>query len=120
VAANQAVAAVSACERVVLLAPASTRGGDALGRVDARLADLGVGVDATLSTFGALPDADAAIPESATRDVADAPTAVAGEDGFAPAVAAATELALDCTLSTEYEAGGVLDGVRRYVGGAGE
>jgi Mrp family chromosome partitioning ATPase len=117
VAANQAVAAVTACDRVVLLAPASTRGADALGRVDARLADLGVPVDAAVSTFGALPDADAVVPESAVRDVADAPTAVAGEDGFAPAVAAATEVALDCTLSTEYDEGGVLEDVRRYVGG---
>ena len=117
VAANQAVAAVSACDRVVLVAPASTRGADALGRVDARLADLGVPVDAAVSTFGGLPDADATVPESATRDVADAPTAVDGEDGFAPAVAAVAEVALDATLSTEYDESGVLDGVRRYVDG---
>jgi cellulose biosynthesis protein BcsQ len=92
VAANQAVAAVHACDRVAVVAPASTRGADAVERTRDRLADVDVAVDAVVATRGRLASADASVPE--TEDgVSAAPTAPAGGE-FAAGVADAAEAAL--------------------------
>ena len=71
IAANQAVAAVTTCERVGLVAPAGDRGADATARTQERLADLGTAADLLVSTGGAdesgfagveLPTTEAAFP----------------------------------------------------------
>jgi cellulose biosynthesis protein BcsQ len=45
IAANQAVAAATTCERIALVVPPGDRGTDATGRLRARLADLGTAAD---------------------------------------------------------------------------
>ncbi|WP_380679332.1 ParA family protein [Salinigranum sp. GCM10025319] len=71
IAANQAVAAVTTCERVGLVAPIGDRGSDATARTRERLADLGTAADLLVSTGGAdesgaadveLPTTEAAFP----------------------------------------------------------
>ena len=68
VAANQAVAATTACERVTLVAPAGDRGADAVGRLHERLADLGTSVDVVSIGRGAEDSgsADVVLPKTNT------------------------------------------------------
>jgi len=73
VAANQSVAAVNATSRTAVVAPASTRGRDAVQRTTDRLDDLAVDVDAVVTTRGDLPVGDAAFPAT-DADVTAAPT----------------------------------------------
>lgn len=116
VAANQAVAAVGAADRRTVIAPATTRGADAVERVRDRLADLGFGADAVVSTRGDISAADASIPVAAMRDPDDAPACLADES-FAAAVAPATEVAVGCSLSLEFDEDGLVDRVESYVAG---
>ncbi|WP_115863253.1 ParA family protein [Halorussus litoreus] len=127
VAANQAVAAVTAADRVAVVAPASERGVDALARTRGRVADVGASVDAVIanrvegdwdsgSEDHPLRSADAAIPESDATSVEDVPASVGGsdasadpEDGFAPAVARTAEVVFDAELELEFEESGLLD-----------
>ena len=89
VASNQAIAAVTACERVAVVAPATTRGDDAAQRTIDRLADLGYEIDARLTHDGHPLDeaAFAALLEGETPSVADPdhqtfpPVVVAIRDG---------------------------------------
>jgi len=53
VAANQAVAAVTAAERVAVVAPASERGVDALQRTRGRVADVGASVEPNATSLNA-------------------------------------------------------------------
>lgn len=82
VAANQSVAAVSAADRVAVVAPATDRGAAALPRARDRLADLAVEEVLVVATRGDHEGADAAVPETST----DAPAALA-DDEFAAALA---------------------------------
>lgn len=113
VAANQAVAAVTATDRVAAITPASQRGADALGTLHDRLADLEVTADAVVvnGTQGPspVPDADAPVPRSETTTPADCPACLDPDPAFAPAVAAATEAALDRSLDLEFPEEGGLD-----------
>jgi septum site-determining protein MinD len=101
VAANQAVAAVTAADRVVVVVPDSQRGVDALGRMRDRLADVDAAVDAAVANLvGASPQveaADATVPTAEEEQLAEAPVAV-GPTEFAAAVGAATETALAVDL----------------------
>jgi septum site-determining protein MinD len=111
VAANQSVAAVTATARTVVVAPASTRGRDAVQRTTDRLDDLAVGVDAVVTTRGELSVADVAIPEidadvTAPTCLSDRPTATA--------VAAVADAAFDADPSTGDDAG-LLDSVGEFV-----
>ncbi|MFC7204864.1 AAA family ATPase [Haloferax namakaokahaiae] len=114
IASNPAVAAVTACERVALVAPDSVRGADAVSRVRARVADVGAEVDAVVSTFGALDDADVVIPESEYGEVTDAP-ATGEDDQLAAGVAAAASVLFETECSAITESGGVLSSVSDYV-----
>lgn len=114
VAANQSVAAVTAVERRVVVAPGTARGADALQRTRALLSDLGTTVDAAVSTRGELPAADAALPAGPPA-VADAPACL-GEDPFAEAVAEASAVVVDDELGVEFEREGRL---ARHVPGLG-
>jgi MinD-like ATPase involved in chromosome partitioning or flagellar assembly len=129
VAANQSVAAVTAAERVVAVTPATPRGRDALARTGDRLADLGAAPDATIAVSGpgataataatdggAVPDADAVLPESPATP-GEVPTAV-DDDGLAAAVADAAASAVgvepDLALGDER----LVDGIGERVGSA--
>lgn len=113
VAANQAVAAVNAAERVVLVAPASKRGADLLPRMEGRLADLGVDPAAVVVTRAdeaapestPLPGADYAIP-AGDRD-ARTPTAADPDATLAPAVADAVTGLLETDLDLAFPSPGL-------------
>lgn len=115
VAANQAVAAVTAVDRVVLVTPASRHGADALQQLRARLQDLDVTADVTLSTRGRLDDADAVVPESDSTEPDEAPACLETTGAFAPAVAAAAETVVGDELAVEFEDDGVLETVESYL-----
>lgn len=112
VAANQSVAAATACDRVALVAPASARGADAVERIRARLADLDVDPDATLATRGSLDAADVDVPET-DPSVRAAPT-VTEDTEFAAAVATAAERLFGGDVDAA-GGGGLLGPVEDYV-----
>lgn len=109
VAANQSAAAVTACERTGLVAPATTRGADAIQTMAARVEDVGGDVDAVVSTRGRMQNADASVPETDARAVDDAPACLDDAD-LAGGVAAVAEALLDVSVSKPE--GGLLDSLR--------
>jgi MinD-like ATPase involved in chromosome partitioning or flagellar assembly len=115
VAANQAVAAVNAADRTVVVTPDSTRGADGLARLRGRLSDIGASADTVVANFAdespVVSDADAAVPTSDVRDAEHCPACLDPDDEFAPAVAAVAETTLDTTLDIEFEDGGRLNGI---------
>lgn len=115
VAANQALTAVTATERVAVVTPDTTRGTDALARTRGRLADVGAGVDATIANFAddgpATREADACVPESAASAPPACPACCPPDDTFAPAVARAAEAALGTTLDLDFSGDGRLGGL---------
>ena len=112
VAANQSVAAVNAAARTVVVAPASTRGRDAVQRMRDRLGDLDVDVDAVVTTRGELSVADAAVPEI-DPDVTAAPTCLS-ERSTAAAVADVAGTVFDADPATG-DGHGLLDSVGEFV-----
>ncbi|WP_276273352.1 ParA family protein [Haloarcula litorea] len=113
VAANQAVAAVSAADRTALVAPATERGVDLLPRQRGRLRDVDAPADAVVATrvdaAGAVevPDADYGLPAAAPS--APVPTALDPERDLAPAAAVAAEGLLDVTLDVEFPDPGLVE-----------
>lgn len=103
VAANQAVAAVNACDRTALVAPATARGRDGVERMRARVSDLGVAVDAVVATRGESGTADASVPR-VDGDPADAPLAPDGGE-FGAAVAGAAAATLDVAVDAPADDG---------------
>ena len=99
VAANQAVAAVTAAERVTVVAPAGPRGDD------------GLNVTTAILRTWAEEEGDAAIPESPTTDPAAVSTCATGDGAFQQAVAGAAASLFGVDLAVE-EGGGLLDGLR--------
>lgn len=114
VAANQAVAAATACERVGLVAPAGDRGADATGRLRERLADLGTSADVRATTWGVDADdhgdADVVLP----RTEAPFPGCLADER-YGRAVAAFATRLVDRDVAAVGRSGGLVDGVRERV-----
>lgn len=115
VAANQAVAAAHAADRRAIVAPASTRGADAVQRTRTRLQDLGLPADTVVSVNGDLEVADAGVPETAATRVDDAPACLTDE-AFGAAIAAVAETVFDCSVDLSFESGSVLDRVEGFVG----
>ncbi|MFB6097215.1 MAG: MinD/ParA family protein [Haloferacaceae archaeon] len=115
IAANQAIAAVNAADRTVVVAPGSARGADALRRTRDRLLDLGAEADAVLATRGDLADADAVVPASATVAPAEAPACL-GADAFTEGVAEAAAVAFDEEVTLDFEQSGALERVRDRLG----
>jgi cellulose biosynthesis protein BcsQ len=114
VAANQAVAAVTAAEQVAVVAPASDRGVDAVQRTRGRIADVGASVDCVLANRAApehpVESADAAIPESDAASAEAVPASAPNPAStFSPAVAHAAEVVFDADLGLEFEDPGLLD-----------
>jgi len=111
VAANQALAAVTAADRVAPVVPATERGFDALPAMRDRLHDVGAPADAVVAnrTTGDPPrGVDAAVPESEATAVADLPVCADPDASFAPAVASAVETVLDTTLDLSFPDEGFL------------
>lgn len=115
VAANQAVAAVDACEGVVAVAPDTVRGADGLARLRGRLRDLDAAADAVVATFAGdervLAGATAAIPEGPVRAPADCPTTASPAAPLGPPVAAFLEDLLAVDLDLAFESGGRFGGL---------
>lgn len=112
VAANQSVAAVNAAERTVLVAPATTRGRDAVQRLSGRLDDIGVDVDAVVTTRGELAVGDAAVPAT-DAEVTAAPTCLT-ERSTATAIADVAGVVFGADPSTG-DGHGLLDSVGEVV-----
>jgi len=112
VAANQAVAAVTAADRVAVVVPDTQRGVDALPRTLDRLADVDAGADAVVTnrTDGApqVEDADVAVPASETTALASAPVCP-GEGEFETAVAAAVATVVGADVEPERPASSLTD-----------
>jgi len=105
VAANPALAAVTAADRVVLVAPDSAHGVASLPRTRDLLADVDARADAVVANRADpddrhLNEADAALPESETTALHEAPVSVAPEP-FPTAVAAAVETTLGVDLDLD-------------------
>lgn len=121
VAANQAVAVVTAADRVAGVRPASRHGRDALQRLRGRLDDVGSGLDATVvvdrfgdggeTTDGTDRGADVMLPATDPA-VAAAPVADTDDGAYGEAVAAAFEAAFDASLGVTFEDGSLLDRIR--------
>jgi MinD-like ATPase involved in chromosome partitioning or flagellar assembly len=111
VATNPAVAAVTAAERVALVAPPTERGADGVQRERGRLADVGSDLDRLLANRvpeGAAPgpiEADHVLPESAAADVPEPPACLVGETPFAPAVATAAADLFGVEVDADFGAG---------------
>jgi cellulose biosynthesis protein BcsQ len=112
VAANQSVAAVTAASRTAVVAPATTRGRDAVQRIAGRLDDLDVEVDAVVATRDDLSVADATLPETDPA-VTAAPTCLT-ERSVAAAVADVAAVALGVDPATG-DGRGLLDSVGEFV-----
>jgi cellulose biosynthesis protein BcsQ len=118
VASNLAVAAVTAADRVTVVAPPGDRGADAVQRTRGRLADVGAPAPAVVVDEGVDGD-DASplepattVPESDVRAPTAVPAVVDPDPAFAPAVAAATEVVAGVTLDLSFPTAGLLGGVR--------
>jgi septum site-determining protein MinD len=118
VAANQAVAAVSAADRVAAVAPDSPRGRDGLALLRGRLEDVGVRLDAIVATATeepcgeALAEPDVRVP-SLPGSENDVPTSTDPTAAGARDVARAVERTLGVTLEVTHEDDGGLSGFLR-------
>lgn len=109
---NPAVAAVTAAERVAIVAPATERGVDAVQMTRARLQDVGTSADAVVAVDRAgeneFPeaDSDAVIPQFA----ADAPVGLETAAGV-EALAKSAEAVFDRSLDLPLAEGGIVETV---------
>ena len=115
VAGNQAIAAVNAADRVVVVAPGTTRGADAVQRMRTRLEHVGSGVDVVVSTRGTFEAADCAVPASEATAPESVPSCLDEEGAFAEGVARLAAGAVGRDVGGAVGSGGVLSGVGRYV-----
>ncbi|QHS16611.1 ParA family protein [haloarchaeon 3A1-DGR] len=111
VASNQAVAAVTAADRIAAVTPATVHGRDALERLRGRVQDVGERVDATVATRGSLPAADVDLPTAESEPVTR-PTVRPNGDAYGQAIATALETCFGTTLSEAGEGAGVLNRFR--------
>ncbi|WP_136717433.1 AAA family ATPase [Halorientalis salina] len=116
VADNQALAAVSAADRVGAVVPATERGFDRVPAMQDRLHDVNAPADAVIANRvdegETLEGVDATVPESDATAVSDLPVCADPETTFAPAVAAAVETAFETTLDLSFPEEGLFDGYR--------
>lgn len=113
VAANPAVAAVSATDRAAVVAPDTVRGADGLARVRARLDDVGAGDDGVVATLTDRPtvieEADLTVPEHDVTAPGECPVAHADTDAFGPAICEVVETLLDLDLGITFEEPGRIE-----------
>ncbi|SFR33822.1 ParA family protein [Halogeometricum limi] len=115
IAANQAVAAVNAADRVVLVAPGTTRGADAAQRMRTRLAHVGSEADVVVATRGSFEAADCELPESGVEDPRSVPACVGGDGAFTEGVVELVAATVGRDVGAAFGRGGLLSGVERYV-----
>ncbi|WP_144800078.1 AAA family ATPase [Halorubrum depositum] len=118
---NEAVAAVTAADRVEAVTPATAHGRDALQRLRGRVADVGGSVDGTIAVARA-GDSDAERDEDETAAdtrlpavdpaVGSAPAAATGTGAYVEALAETYERAFDASLGIEFEEPGLVDRIR--------
>jgi cellulose biosynthesis protein BcsQ len=115
VAANPAVAAVTAADRTALVATPDERGVDAVQRARGRLADVGTAADHVLVTRSspadAPPDADLALPAASTLGPGRPPAALA-DTPFARAVVETAEMLYERDLGIDVEPDGAVASLR--------
>ncbi len=117
VAANQAVAAVTACDLVALVAPDTRRGADGVARMSAVLEDVGTEADTLVATFAGdepdvLQDAVGRVPETAVVDPSACPSCLHDDSTIALPVAEAVQAVLDTELAIEFDD---VDGLEAYL-----
>lgn len=114
VAANQAVGAVDAADRIAIVTPDSERGADAYALLRDRFADLGVAATMRVRNHavedGVVGEADVGIPESEVVAPSACPVSTTGEGPFTRAVATAVERTFDLSLDLGFEQQGGLQG----------
>jgi len=117
---NEAVAAVTAADRVEAVTPATAHGRDALQRLRGRIADVGGSVDGTITVAraggsGAESEgemrADSRLP-AVDAAVGSAPEAAAGTGAYVEELAEAYGRAFDASLGIEFEEPGLVERVR--------
>lgn len=116
VASNQALAAVTAADRVGLVVPATERGFDRLPTMRDRLHDVDAPAHAVVANRatpdGTVEGVDATVPESDATAVGELPVCADPDTAFAPAVADAVETVLDATLDLSFPDPGMFGTVR--------
>lgn len=111
---SRTVTTATACDRVAPVTPITDRSTDAVGRLNARAADIGAGADAVVLTFGTLDGADVTVPETRAIGLTDVSTC--HEDAeFAVDAATAAEMLLDIETDTMAATDGVLDSASECV-----
>jgi cellulose biosynthesis protein BcsQ len=111
--ANQAVAAVTAADRVSVVAPATTRGIDALQNVRGRIEDVDATVDATVGNRHATATVvesafDVVVPEHPETVPSAVPVADDEDGAFAQTIAAVARVAVGADPDVEFDADGYL------------
>lgn len=112
---NQAIGAVTAVDRIVLVIPPGDRGVDALQREKGRLADVGASAEGVLAVGDGPvpPDATAAIPSLPANAPDHRPVTLEARGSFTRQVASAAEALLDTDLAVS-EAGGPLETLKQF------
>ncbi|WP_336035988.1 ParA family protein [Halobacterium yunchengense] len=115
VAANQAVAAVTAADRVAAVLPPGDRGVDSLQRARGRLADVGSSFDLAVAnrTTEPAPDADCAVPEHDATGVPERVVALDGAGPFTASVAGVAESLFDATVDVDAGDDSVFDAAKQ-------
>lgn len=112
VAANQAVAAVDACDRLGLVAPATRRGADGVARMTGVVEDVGTTVDGTIVTkddgADVLQNAVARLPPVDVTEATECPSVTRRGGALAEPLAGAVEALLGIDLERELEESGGL------------
>ena len=117
IAANQAVAAVNAADRVAIVAPASERGTEAVQRCHERLVDVGTEASLVVSVRGDLETADVSVPETDVTAADSVPACFDDEDAFAGAVGRLAAAVTGGEIADpEVERDGLLESVGGLVG----
>ncbi|MFB6268063.1 MAG: ParA family protein [Halodesulfurarchaeum sp.] len=102
---NQAVAGVTAADRVVAVVPPTDRGTDALQRERGRLADVGAVLDGAVAVGASdgdeVPDADWTLPALPAGAPERRPATVHGGGAFTDAVATLAEALFDVSLDID-------------------
>jgi cellulose biosynthesis protein BcsQ len=116
---NEAVAAVTAADRVEAVTPATAHGRDALQRLRGRVADVGGSVDGTIAVARSAGadaerdggDADTRLP-AVDPAIESAPEAATGTSEYIAALAETYERAFDASLGIEFEEPGLVERIR--------
>jgi MinD-like ATPase involved in chromosome partitioning or flagellar assembly len=115
IAANQAIAAVNAADRAVVVAPGTTRGADAVQRMRTRLTHVGSEADLVVATRGTFEGADCDVPESGVVEPDGVPACLDDGGAFAGAIVELAAAAVGRDVSDAFDGGGLLSSVERYV-----